>query len=81
MIDLPSPALIGVIHLPALPGSACHRLTMDEIVDEFRKRVMILQWMIEEGIRDYRSVSSIVRAYYQNPSEVLKKVTPMGETA
>jgi len=33
MLDLPSPALIGVIHLPALPGSACHRLSMDEIVD------------------------------------------------
>ena len=32
MIDLPSPALIGVIHLPALPGSVCHRLSMDEIV-------------------------------------------------
>src|SRR3990172_12351029 len=33
MIDLPSPALIGVIHLPALPGSACHRLSMDETVE------------------------------------------------
>ena len=33
MIDLPSPALIGVIHLPALPGSASHRLSMDEIVE------------------------------------------------
>lgn len=33
MIDLPSPALIGVIHLPALPGTACHRLPMDEIVE------------------------------------------------
>lgn len=33
MIDLPSPALIGVIHLPALPGSACHRLSMDDIVE------------------------------------------------
>ncbi len=32
MIDLPSPALIGVIHLPALPGSPGHRLSMDEIV-------------------------------------------------
>ena len=54
-------------------------LTMDEIVEEFRKRVSILQWMIEEGIRDYRSVSSIVRAYYQNPSQILQKITPMGE--
>jgi len=33
MIDLPSPALIGVIHLQALPGSPSHRLTMSEIVE------------------------------------------------
>ncbi|UCE61616.1 MAG: BtpA/SgcQ family protein [Phycisphaerales bacterium] len=32
MIDLPSPALIGVIHLPALPGSPCHQFTVEEIV-------------------------------------------------
>ena len=31
MIDLPSPALIGAIHLPALPGSPSHLLSMDEI--------------------------------------------------
>lgn len=33
MIHLPSPALIGVIHLPALPGSPAHQLSMDEIID------------------------------------------------
>lgn len=33
MVDLPSPCLIGVIHLPALPGSPSHRLTMDEIIE------------------------------------------------
>lgn len=33
MIDLPSPSLIGVIHLPALPGSPSHQLSMDEIVE------------------------------------------------
>jgi len=32
MIDLPAPALIGVIHLQALPGSPGHLLDMDEIV-------------------------------------------------
>lgn len=32
MIDLPSPALIGVIHLPPLPGSARHTLEMAEIL-------------------------------------------------
>jgi len=33
MIDLPTPALIGVLHLPALPGSAQHLLSMEEIID------------------------------------------------
>lgn len=33
MIDLPSSALIGVIHLPALPGSPCHQLSMDEVIE------------------------------------------------
>ena len=33
MIDLPSPALIGVIHLPALPGSPGHQLSVEEIVE------------------------------------------------
>lgn len=33
MLDLPSPALIGVVHLPALPGSPRHQLSMDAIVE------------------------------------------------
>jgi flagellar protein FlaI len=56
-------------------------LTMEDIIEEFRKRVAILQWMLEEGIRDYRSVSSIIRAYYQNPDQVLQKVAPLGDAS
>jgi membrane complex biogenesis BtpA family protein len=33
MIDLPSPALIGVVHLPPLPGSPAQLLPMSEIVE------------------------------------------------
>lgn len=54
-------------------------LHVDEVFEEFQKRVLIIQWLIEEGIRDYKSVSSIIRAYYQNPEEVMRKVTPLGE--
>lgn len=32
MFPLPRPCLIGMIHLPALPGSPNHRLSMEEIV-------------------------------------------------
>lgn len=40
---LPTPALIGVVHLPALPGAANHRLSVDEI--------------IEHALRDARTLS------------------------
>ena len=43
MIDLPSPALIGVIHLPALPGSPCHQLPVDEIVERARAEAQTLK--------------------------------------
>jgi len=56
-------------------------LNLDEVMEEFRRRVSVIQWMIEEGIRDYKSVSSIISAYYKNPEEVMKKITPLGETA
>lgn len=32
MIDLPQPCLIGVVHLPALPGAVLHQLDMEEII-------------------------------------------------
>lgn len=33
MLDLPSPALIGVVHLPPLPGNASSMLNMDAIME------------------------------------------------
>ena len=33
MIDLPSPAIIGVIHLPPLPGAPRQVLSMDEVIE------------------------------------------------
>ncbi|HNQ21923.1 MAG TPA: BtpA/SgcQ family protein [Phycisphaerae bacterium] len=33
MIDLPTPALIGMVHLPALPGSPLHLLSMPDIIE------------------------------------------------
>lgn len=33
MLDFPSPALIGVVHVPALPGSPAHQLSMEAIAE------------------------------------------------
>lgn len=49
-------------------------LTIEEIVEEYRKRIQVLQWMVEEDIRDYNSVSSLINTYYQNPETILQKV-------
>lgn len=43
MIDLPSPALIGVIHLPPLPGSPSYLLSTDEIIARALKDARTLQ--------------------------------------
>lgn len=43
MIDLPSPALIGVVHLAPLPGSARHSLPMAEIVRRAVSDAVILR--------------------------------------
>jgi hypothetical protein len=43
MIDLPTPALIGVIHLPALPASPRHILSMGEIVERAIAEARTLQ--------------------------------------
>ena len=56
-------------------------ITMAEVLEEFKKRTLVLQWMVEEGIHDYRSVSSVVNQYYQNPSQVLQKTATLGEMA
>lgn len=33
MIDLPTPALIGMVHLPALPGTPGHLISVDAIIE------------------------------------------------
>ncbi len=43
MIDLPTPALIGVIHLPALPGSPAHQLPIEEIADRAEAEARTLE--------------------------------------
>ena len=54
--------------------------SLEDITEEFQRRVTIIQWMIDENIHDYKSVSTIISAYYKNPEEIMKKIMPIGET-
>jgi flagellar protein FlaI len=49
-------------------------LTRDEIEKEWRNRTMIIDWMVEKGIRHIRDVSRVVSEYYRKPETLMTKV-------
>ena len=45
----------------------------DELDQEIENRVIVLNWMLEKNIRDYKEVGRIVNLYSKHPEELLKK--------
>ena len=43
---------------------------IDEILEEYRKRISILKWMVEQDIRDYKKVAEIIGKYYRDPKSL-----------
>ncbi|TLX82905.1 MAG: ATP-binding cassette domain-containing protein, partial [Thaumarchaeota archaeon] len=43
---------------------------LDEVLQEYRKRISILKWMAEQDIRDYKKVSDIIGKYYRDPKSI-----------
>jgi len=52
------------------------KLNMDEreLSEEFVRRARILEWMREEGMSDFQSLSTIIFEYSTNPEEVEKRI-------
>ncbi|NIP61369.1 MAG: secretion system protein E [Nitrosopumilaceae archaeon] len=48
--------------------------SVKEIIDEYQKRVAILNWMHAHNIREYKEVSEIIGNYYRNPNDILKTI-------
>ncbi len=44
-----------------------------ELCEELEKRMLILRWMVEKDINDYREVGRIVNLYSKYPDDLLKK--------
>lgn len=49
-----------------------------EVIEELKRRMVVLYWMKEQNIMDYRDVSRIISLYYNYPERVLDTIT--GET-
>jgi len=46
----------------------------EEILEEFERRRLIVRWMVEQHIRNYKAVSMTVAQYYRDPYSLLKKI-------
>jgi len=45
-----------------------------QVLEEHQRRILILKWMIENDVRDYKKVSEVVGKYYRNPDSLLQKI-------
>jgi len=46
-----------------------------KIIDEFERRMAVLQWLQEKNITDFRSVTQVFNLYYSFPEKVLDIIT------
>ncbi|MEM2404277.1 MAG: type II/IV secretion system ATPase subunit [Candidatus Methanomethylicia archaeon] len=45
-----------------------------EVLDEYKRRIEVLKWMIKNNIRSFGDVSKIIRAFYYNPKSIYERV-------
>lgn len=47
---------------------------LEDVIKEHHKRTKILKWMSSNNIREHKSVTEMIRKYYNDPKSVLKKI-------
>jgi flagellar protein FlaI len=45
-----------------------------EIMDETKRRQLVMEWCLKKGIRDYKDFAKVVAEYYVHPEDVMRKV-------
>ena len=48
--------------------------SVDEILDEMEKRKIVLQWLVQRGVRAYDKVAEVIGKYYRDPEKLMKKI-------
>ena len=46
----------------------------DDIMEEFEKRKIIINWLVQRGVRSYDKVAEVVGKYYRDPESLMKKI-------
>ena len=47
---------------------------VSEVMDEFNKRKMFLELIYEKGIKDYKTVTSLIHSYYRDPEKAFETI-------
>ncbi len=45
-----------------------------EIMDETKRRQLVIEWCLKKGIRDYKDFAKVVAEYYVHPEDVMRQV-------
>ena len=45
-----------------------------EIMDETKRRQLVIEWCLKKGIRDYKDFARVVAEYYVHPEDVMRRV-------
>jgi len=45
-----------------------------ELLQEHKRRISILKWMLENDVRNYKKVAEIVGKYYRDPDSLMQKM-------
>ena len=45
-----------------------------EIMDETKRRQLVIEWCLKKSIRDYKDFARVVAEYYVHPEDVMRQV-------
>ena len=51
-----------------------HDMTKDQMMEELKRRVEILEWMKDNNIRAFKDVARVVASYAETPGEFMEKI-------
>jgi flagellar protein FlaI len=51
-----------------------HGMDKEEMMDEIKRRIEILEWMKDNNIRAFKDVARTVASYLENPDEIMEKI-------
>jgi flagellar protein FlaI len=51
-------------------------MSVQDITEEFKRRMLLLEWMRMRNISNYRDVNSVINIYYSSPDRVMSSISP-----